>query len=77
MRAGVNVSAFYPTLERVLTEYADNAIAAVLKMLADSGERQSFMWVLYEGTTLTIRDQGPGKTNNSPGLQFLEWVSLL
>jgi hypothetical protein len=72
MRAGVNVSAFYPMLERVLTECADNAISAVLKMLADRGDRQSFMWVLYEGTTLTIRDQGPGKTDTSPGLQFSE-----
>ena len=62
MRAGVNVSAFYPTLERVLTEYADNSIAAILRMLAANGAiLWGNLWVKYEGATLEIRDDGPGK----------------
>lgn len=62
MRAGVNVSAFYPTLERVVTEYADNSIAAILRMLADRGVIVgSNLWVKYEGSTLEVGDDGPGR----------------
>ncbi|GAQ90595.1 hypothetical protein KFL_006590080 [Klebsormidium nitens] len=63
MRAGVNVSAFYPTLERVVTEYADNSIAAILRMLADRAAIVgSNVWVKFEGSTLEVGDDGPGMT---------------